>query len=114
MCNALSPEKAVIWTVLHDLAPEGLCREDFTYLTYQQWFTAVCRLRQKSLPVNLESIWAEVAENGHILKKLDLRSLKRLLKMPPPGRFCNNAGLFSQALVERRLDRGVHVERLIN
>jgi len=122
MCNALSPEKAVIWTVLHDLvsAPTGadqavsLSREHFTHPVYQLWYGASCRLRATNRTIDVSSVAQILRQDGHAMKDRDKRALKRLLRVAPPPRIRNNAAMLAQALSDRHQGRRVHIERLIN
>lgn len=122
MCNALSPEKAVIWTVLHDLAlaspgvgqAGGVRREHFTHPIYQLWFDAAARLHAANRPIDATSIAELLRQGDQTMTERDNRALKRLLRVAPPPRIRNNAAMLAQALNDRHQGRRVHIERLIN
>jgi len=114
MCNALSPEKAVIWSVLHDLASVDLSAEHFTHPAYRVWFDAVRELRQGNAKINAHTIHAVAHARGHGVRELDRRALQRMLRIAPPARIADNAQLLCQALVDRHLGKPVHIEKLIN
>lgn len=99
---------------LHDLPLDGLGPEDFTHLTYRRWFSSIRRLRQKKFYVGVDLIRADLAEQGHESSKIDLRALKRLLRMAPPRRIRNNVRLLCGALSDRRRGKTVNLHRLIN
>lgn len=114
MCNALSPEKAVIWSVLHDLAPADLRAAYFTHPAYRAWFEAVRALRHKNTEVCAQTILGAVEAQDHAVREIDRRALQRMLRFAPPARIADNAQLLSQALVDRHHGRTVHIEKLIN
>jgi len=118
MCNALSPEKSVIWSVLHGLVPDGLPddlnAEHFTHPAYRVWFDAVCELRQADAEISVSALEAVLQGRGHEMRDLDARALKRMLRISPPARIADNAVLLCQALIDRHMGRSVHLERLIN
>jgi len=114
MCNALSPEKAVIWSVLHDLAPTDLRATYFTHPAYRVWFEAVRALRHERIEISAETIHATAEAQGQVMRDIDHRALRRMLRIAPPARITDNAQLLSQALVDRHHGRTMHIERLIN
>lgn len=114
MCNALSPEKAVIWSVLHDLAPTDLRAAYFTHPAYRVWFEAVNALRLEHVEISAETIHATAEARGHAVRKIDRRALQRMVRIAPPARIVDNAQLLSQALIDRHHGRAVHIEKLIN
>jgi len=114
MCNALSPEKAVIWSVLHDLAPTDLRATYFTHPAYRVWFEAVSALRLDRAEISAETIHATAAAQGHAVREIDRRALQRMMRIAPPARIVDNAHLLSQALIDHHHGRAVHIERLIN
>lgn len=114
MCNALSPEKAVIWSVLHGQASAGVRADDFTHPTYRHWFEASQSLKESDKVVSVREITAFMTARGYEVRDADVRALKRLLRVRPPMRIVGNAQILSQALADRRSGRRVHIERLIN
>ncbi|MBF0248222.1 MAG: hypothetical protein HQL36_09155 [Alphaproteobacteria bacterium] len=115
MCNALSPEKAVIWSVLHGLEPAGpLSADHFTLPAYRVWFACAQALRDGGEAVREDTMIRALRDAGHHPGRAELRSLKRLLGNPPPPRIRGNAGLLAQALLDRHAGRRMHIERLIN
>lgn len=118
MCNAMSPERSVIWSVLHGLAPhdapDALSGEHFTHPTYRMWFDAVCGLRGAKREINDPAIHDILLSQGHTMRDIDRRALKRMLRLPPPTRIAENTGLLCQALRDRHQGLSVHIERLIN
>jgi len=118
MCNALSPERSVIWSVLHGLvphdAPHDLSAEYFTHPTYRMWFDALCTLCRAKREVSVSSIDAILQSQGHMMRDTDRRALKRMLRLPPSTRIAQNTGLLCQALRDRHYGLSVHIERLIN
>jgi len=118
MCNALSPEKAVIWSVLHDLAPTdpsaGLRADYFAHPAYRVWFEAVRALRSDHEDVTVTAIKGVMDAQGQTMRDIDSRALGRMLRIAPPARITGNAQLLSQALVDRHHGRTVHIEKLIN
>ncbi|MFC1673632.1 hypothetical protein ACFL12_05710 [Pseudomonadota bacterium] len=119
MCNALSPEKAVIWSVLHaaDLG-EGLglelTAEHFTYDRYRRWFRVCAEVRAQGEALSEESFNARARVLGVVFEDAERRALKRLFRLQPPPRIRDNATAFVQALCDCRAGRRVHIERLIN
>ena len=118
MCNALSPERSVIWSVLHGLAlhdpPDDLSAEHFTHPTYRMWFDAVCTLRGVGCEISVPAINAVLESQGLVMRDVDHRALKRMLRIPPPSRIAENVRLLCQALRDRHQGLSVHIERLIN
>ena len=114
MCNALSPEKAVMWSVLHDLASADLCADYFTHPAYRQWFEAVRALRSDQKAVTVTTVKGIMDAQGQTMRDIDRRALGRMLRIAPPARIADNADILSQALVDRHHGRTVHIERLIN
>jgi len=115
MCNALSPEKAVIWTVLHDLAPtDTLSAAHFMHPAYRVWFEIAVALRGAGGVVNEQQVVEAAHGLGRAPRPADQRALRRLLRVAPPARIRNNAALLAQALVDRHQGRRVHIEKLIN
>ncbi|HEY9079421.1 hypothetical protein [Magnetovibrio sp.] len=114
MCNALSPEKAVIWSVLHGLAPEDLRADYFTHPVYRGWFEAVDALRRDHAEVSIDAICAIAQNRGVAMRDIDRRALRRMMRIAPPGRIADNAELLGQALFDRHHGNAVHIEKLIN
>ena len=108
MCNAISPERAVIWTVLYEGRADGRLRPGhFTHETYARWFSVAQTLIGKGGAFELEAFVYETHPHEH-------RALKRMLRVPPPPRVRTNAALLVDALIDRQAGRRVHIERLIN
>lgn len=114
MCNALSPEKAVIWTVLHGLAPTDVRCAHFTHGVYQSWCRAVRDVALAEGAISYESVSSALKYRGETLRPADERALRRLLRLPPPPRIRDNAELLVQALRDRQNGRRMHIEKLIN
>lgn len=115
MCNALSPEKAVMWTFLYEGGVDPLlCAEHFTYESYRRWFAVLAASGDGRSALN-ESAFCERAEAmGHALDHRERRALKRMLRVPPPPRVRANRELLIQALADRFAGKRMHIERLIN
>lgn len=108
MCNAISPERAVIWTVLFEgRADERLSAEHFTYEPYARWFAKAQDLMGAGLALSEEAFAGATRDQ-------ERRALKRMLRVPPPPRVRANAGLLVEALVDRHAGQRMHIERLIN
>ena len=108
MCNAISPERAVIWTVLFEgRADPRLRAEHFTHDTYARWFAKARDLMGAGQAFSEQAFAAETQES-------ERRALKRMLRVPPPPRVRSNAALLVDALADRHAGRRVHIERLIN
>lgn len=102
MCNALSPEKAVMWTVLYEgRAEPRLNAEDFTHDAYRRWFAALA----SGSP---DAVLAAATD------RLEQRALSRMLRVPPPPRVRAHRELLIQALIDRKCGKRMHIERLIN
>ncbi|HEY9163495.1 MAG TPA: hypothetical protein VIN57_02705 [Magnetovibrio sp.] len=115
MCNALSPEKAVMWTLLFEGAPDPELRaEHFTHESYRRWFAVMAQLMQDGEAVNEASMVKRSEASGHAMDRLEKRALQRMLRVPPPPRVRANRSLLVQALADRLLGKRVHIERLIN
>jgi len=56
MCNALSPEKAVMWSVLYQDRPICVRATHFTHPPFRVWFGAVQDLRRRGDPVTATTI----------------------------------------------------------
>ena len=114
MCNALSPEKAVIWSVLRGLSVGAVRRAYFRYPVYRAWFDAANHLRHSGKAVDFAGVAAELTRNGIVQSEADKRSLKRLLRVQPPPRIQHNAHTFTQSLADIHAGQRVHIESLIN
>ena len=118
MCNALSPEKAVIWSVLHRPPPDDLKAEYFAHRAYRLWFEAAHAIRQVSGHISVSSIEAALRPQNpdldQYLRPLDWRALERMLKVAPSPRIADNVELMCQALADQHCGLSVHIERLIN
>lgn len=108
MCNAISPERAVIWTVLFEGRADARLRaEHFTHETYARWFARACDQLAQGRVLAEDAFAADTAAH-------ERRALKRMLRVPPPPRVRANAELLVDALVDRHAGRRMHIERLIN
>jgi len=114
MCNALSPEKSVIWSVLHGVSSDHLKIEYFSHPVYRLWFEAAARLQGCGRAVNFVNIERELETLGFCQSDADKRALKRLLRVDPPSRVQDNANVFMRSLADTYHGRRVHIERLIN
>lgn len=113
MCNALSPEKAVMWTLLYEGAVDpALSAEHFTHESYRRWFAVLASSDGAAL--NEDDFSARAAAMGHALDRMERRALKRMLRVPPPPRVRANRDLLVQALSDRHVGKRMHIERLIN
>ncbi|MCW8914790.1 MAG: hypothetical protein OQK24_02930 [Magnetovibrio sp.] len=114
MCNALSPEKAVIWSVLQGLSADELESKYFRHPIYRSWFDAAINLQRSGQPLDYVNIERVLNAQGHCQSDANQRSLKRLLRITPPPRIRENAHVFIQSLVDIHHGRRVHIESLIN
>ena len=114
MCNALSPEKSVIWSVLHGVSADHFKIEYFSHPVYRLWFEAATRLRGGGQAVNFVNIERDLDSQGLCQSDADKRALKRLLRVDPPARIQANADVFMRSLADTYHGRRVHIERLIN
>ena len=114
MCNALSPEKAVIWSVLQGTSVGAVQRAYFRYPIYRAWFDAANHLRSGGRAVDFAGVEAELKRNGVRQSDADKRSLKRMLRVQPPRRISDNAHTFTQSLADIHSGHRVHIESLIN
>lgn len=119
MCQILSPERAVIWSVLHDEAHfralDGKIEAAFfTHAPYGRWFALSRRLYGDGGALTSEAFLRalDAAEGG--VGHADRRALRRMFRVPPPPRVRANLDLFARALADRHAGRRVHLERLIN
>lgn len=119
MCQMISPERAVIWSCLHD--PDGqtdawnAVRADyFLHAPYRRWFEAAQALRRSGDPVSDTAITKHLRDAHHTLAKTDTRALRRMFKVAPPPRIRANVALLVKALVDRHEGRRVDLGRLIN
>ena len=72
MCNAISPERAVIWTLLHEgRADDRLRAEHFTHQSYRQWFAVAHDLARRGAPFRE----ADFAAQGRPLKNATLEEM---------------------------------------
>jgi hypothetical protein len=109
----LSPEKAVIWMILHGDIPCGVSREHFTHPMYRYCFDAVSGHFAKSA-IRVSDITDILASRGHRVNRAEQRVLKRLIRIRPPARIRHNIHVLAQALINRYEGIPVHIERLIN
>ena len=114
MCNALSPEKAVIWSVLRGVAVGPVQRAYFRYPVYRAWFDAANQLRTAGQAVDLAGVMGALKRAGVRQSDADTRALKRLLRVQPPRRILDNAHAFTQSLADIHSGHRVHIESLIN
>ena len=119
MCNAISPEKAVMWTLLFEGGVDpSLCAEHFTHESYRRWFGVLASIdggpEVSPGPVSERDFLDAAAALGHTLEHLEQRALQRMLRVPPPPRVQANRALLVQALSDRHTGKRVHIERLIN
>lgn len=115
MCNALSPEKAVMWTVLYEGAWDPALRPDhFTYENYRRWFRVMASLVDDAAKPDEAAFLARAEALGVEISPQERRALKRMLRVPPPPRVRANHPLLVRALTDHHAGRRVHIERLIN
>lgn len=115
MCNALSPEKAVMWTLLFEGAPDPALRaEHFTHESYRRWFAVMETLNSVGASVDEAQMIERAAALGYAMDHRERRALQRMLRVPPPPRVQANRALLIQALTDRLVGKRVHIERLIN
>ena len=114
MCNALSPEKAVIWSILHGEPTDPVSCDTFRYTPYRLWFDAVTALQAQGQNLNFENIQNELNRNAVSLTSKDARALKRMLKNAPPPRIRDNAQAFIRALADIQGGAPVELHRFIN
>lgn len=108
MCNAISPERAVIWTVLFDRSQIPVLRaEHFAHDAHARWF-----VRARDLIADHRALTPEAFADVTLAH--ERRILKRMLNVAPPPRVRANVALLVQALIDRKAGRRVHIERLIN
>lgn len=119
MCQILSPERAVIWALLHNEAGfralDGVVEAShFSHLPYRLWFEVSRGLYRGDGCLTadgfIRALEAADGEVGHA----DRRALRRMFRVAPPARVRANLHLFAQALADRRAGRRVHLERLNN
>jgi len=114
MCNAISPEKAVMWTLLFEGgADPSLSADHFTFEIYRRWFCVLAG-QGNGTPLSEGAFSAQVAQSGHVMDRRELRALRRMLRVPPPPRVRANRDLLVQALTDRHAGLRMHIERLIN
>lgn len=115
MCNALSPEKAVMWTLLFEgVLDADLRAEHFTHESYRRWFAVMEALHRAGAPVDEAQMVDHAAALGYAMDHRERRALQRMLRVPPPPRVQANRALLIQALTDRLVGKRVHIERLIN
>ena len=114
MCNALSPEKAVIWSILHGAPTDRFSAETFRYAPYRSWFQAATRLKDAGCALSLEALTQELTRTGARPTAKDIRALKRMLKTEPPARIRDNADAFMRALDAIQDGQPVELHRFIN
>lgn len=119
MCQILSPERAVIWSFLHDEAGfralDGVVdAAHFSHPPYRRWFEVSRRIYRAGGRVTpddfLRALEASEGGVGHA----ERRALRRMFRVAPPPRVRANLALFARALADRHAGRRVHLERLIN
>lgn len=117
MCQMLSPERAVIWSILHDATvdlPTGLSVDHFTHPPYRLWFALAQRLRAAGAVTDAETFLNTLSDEALPVSHADRRALRRMFRLAPPARVRANLGLLVQALADRHAGRRVHMERLAN
>lgn len=122
MCQMLSPERAVIWSVLHEGTLDvplaaGVRADHFTHPPYRCWFDLADRLRRDGAAVGVvdaETFVHLLEDAGETPSHADRRALRRMFRVAPPPRIRANLGLLAQALADRHAGRRVHMEKLIN
>lgn len=115
MCNALSPEKAVMWTLLFEGVLDTNVRvEHFTHESYRRWFAVMEALHRAGAPVDEARMIERAAMLGYAMDHKERRALQRMLRVPPPPRVRANRALLIQALSDRLVGKRMHIERLIN
>lgn len=115
MCNALSPEKAVMWTLLFEgVLDQDLRVEHFTHESYRRWFAVMAALKHDGEAVNEAAMIGRSEALGFAMDHREQRALQRMLRVPPPPRVRANRALLVQALADRLVGKRVHIERLIN
>lgn len=117
MCNALSPERAVLWAVLHDAAVHRRVGERlhdglFTTAFHRACFTA-CRTLRAAGAGRLEET-AVCAAPGTAFSDSERRALARMLRVEPPARVRDNVDDLVAALDDRAHGRAVNLLRLVN
>lgn len=114
MCNALSPEKAVIWSVLHGASTDRLKTGTFRYAPYQTLFDVAQALKDRGQAFSLDNFKTELASKNITMPRKELRALARMLKVAPPPRIRDNAESFITALADIQSGQPVHLHRFIN
>ncbi|GAB6051240.1 hypothetical protein JCM17960_00600 [Magnetospira thiophila] len=119
MCNRLSPEKAVIWGVIHSrhvhdqLAPR-LTADHFTHRTYRRCFRICARIYAAGGQVTPQTLAATAAELGYDFTAADRRAIDRMLRQPPQSRMVTHAQTLAQAMIDLQAHGCANMERLVN
>ena len=119
MCNALSPEKAVIWSVVRSADDWRAIRdtvkpEHFTHGPYRLAYRLAGALHAGGWTVNEATLADSADMEGLAFDPVELRALRRMVRVAPPERVRTNLTRLAEALVDRAAGRPVHIESLIN
>ncbi|CCQ73156.1 DnaB-like helicase N-terminal domain-containing protein [Magnetospira sp. QH-2] len=119
MCNRLSPEKAVIWDIIHsgriyhDLA-DRLKASHFTHRPYRRIFR-ICETLYRSGGTVTPEAFDEVARSmGYRFDLRDRRALDRMLRQPPQARMVANVSRLAQAMIDLQSAGRADLEILAN
>lgn len=120
MCNVLSPERALLWAVMHapalHEAVAGILRpEFFTHTPYRVCYT-VCRdLYAAGRGAVTEDVIVQgAARQGFALAPADRRAVRRMLRVSPPARVRDNVAALAAAVADRHHGRPARLPGLIN
>ncbi len=117
MCNALSPERAVLWAVLHDAAVHrrvgGRLHDDLFTTAFHRACFAACRSLRAAGTGRLDEP-AMCAAPGTAFSDGERRALARMLRVAPPARVRDNVDALVAALDDRAHGRPVNLLHLIN
>lgn len=119
MCNALSPERAVIWALLSERAAfeavKGVVRaEHFSHGDYRKVY-AVCERAYRSEAVLDETTFDRAATAlGLSFGDKSKRGIRRMLRTAPGVRQSANVERLAQAVADIHHGRPVALHSLIN
>ena len=102
MCQMLSPERALIWSLLHDpdqfrAVGEAVRAEHFTHIPYARWFEISRHRVTAGLPVDMKALTEAVEAAWGTISPSDRRALRRMFRVAPPRRIRTNPGLLAKA-----------------
>lgn len=119
MCNALSPERAVIWALISDRShfdavKDVLRPEHFTHGDYQSVFAVCEKAYADGLVLDADSFESVAQDLGLSFDHKSTRAIRRMLRNDPGARQTEHMDRLVDSLIARHLGQPMVLHSLIN